>query len=340
MSQYHYEPIWLLVALAAVPYWLWARHAAGRVLFSSLRLLPTRGESWRTRLDWLPDVFGALAIVAMAVALTRPYAVDESSRVRKDGIAIMMVLDHSSSMAALDLSRGDKEQTRLDAVKDVFERFVLGKGDLRGRPDDAIGLVSFAGYPYTRSPLTLDHGNLIAAARALELATPGSIDDGTAIGDGLAVAVERLADSPARSKVAILLTDGEQTKGERTPEEAAVLARDAGVKVYTIGAGTTGVAPVRDVDPDTGTSQLRPIRVSIDEPTLKSVAAMAGGQYFRADDAAALDAIYAEIDRLERTELEDEYYDTREHFDLFVAAGLILAVIGLVLRATVFRRLP
>jgi Ca-activated chloride channel homolog len=335
------SPLALIVALLAVPAWLFGARAPGRVVFSSLQVLPSRGATWRTYLAWLPDFLVAAAIVSLAIALAGPRRGERDARIRRDGIAIMMVVDTSSSMAALDLSTKDKERTRLDAVKDVFEAFVLGKGGLRGRPDDVIGLVGFSRYADTRSPLTLDHGNLVVAARALEMTAPRSRDDGTAIGDGLALAVERLASSPARSRVAIVLTDGEDNASQIAPDEAAVFARDGGVKVYTIGAGTTGVAAVRVSDPDTGRSQLVSVRASIDEALLRRIAQTAGGAYFRADTADALERIYAEIDELERTELEEtRFFAYREYFDLFVAVGLALAVIGLLLRASVLRRLP
>lgn len=329
------EPWYLFTALFAVPAWLLARHAAGRVVFSSLQVLPARAATWRTRLAWVPDALYALAIVALAVAMAGPRRGEEDSRIRRDGIAIVMAVDTSSSMAALDLSVGGRERDRLVAVKEVFETFV------KKRLDDAIGLVSFARYADTRSPLTLDHGNLLAAARAVELTPSRTRDDGTAIGDGLALAVERLAASKARSKVAILLTDGEDNASQISPDEAAVLAREAGVKVYAIGAGTVGVAPVRITDPDTGASQLVQVQVSIDEDLLRAIAESTGGRYFRADDAAALDAIYDEIDRLETTELEEtRFAEYDERFDRFVALGLLLAVAALLLRATVLRRIP
>jgi len=154
---FHVEPThpWLiLLALLAIPAYHLSRSSAGRVVFSSLRALPLGGHTWRTRLAWLPDALIALSVVALAIALTGPRAGDQSARVRRDGIAVMMAVDVSGSMRALDLSERNRELTRLDAVKQTFERFVLGGGKLAGRPDDAIGLVAFASYAETRSPLT------------------------------------------------------------------------------------------------------------------------------------------------------------------------------------------
>jgi Ca-activated chloride channel family protein len=327
----------LLIALAPLGWW-WSARSSGRVRFSSLRLLPAHAATWRTRLAWLPHALVALAVVGLAIALAGPRAGDERGKVRRDGIALVMAVDVSGSMRALDLSAKGQEQTRLDAVRAVFEDFVAGGDGLAGRPDDAIGLVSFAGYADTRSPLTLDHGNLITAARALDF--PASrAEDGTALGDGLALAVERLRQFPAPSKVAILLTDGVETAGTLPARSAAELAAEQGIKVYTIGAGTTGTALVR-VDMGFG-SELRPTEVEIDEATLKDIAKRTGGAYFRATDRAALLRIYGEIDRLERTTLEQErFLAYREHYQVLVAAALIALALAALLRATLLRRIP
>src|SRR5215831_2305016 len=301
---FHVEPThpWLIVlALLALPAYVLARMSAGRVVFSSLRALPLGGHTWRTRLAWLPDALIALGVVALAIALTGPRAGDRSSRVHREGIAVMMAVDVSGSMRALDLSERNRELTRLDAVRQSFERFVLGGGSLTGRPDDAIGLVAFASYAETRSPLTLDHGNLVTAARQLTFARDD--ESQTAIGAGLELCVQRLAEFKARSKVAILLTDGESNIHDIDEDTAIDDAVKAGVKVYTIGAGTNGVAPIRIPRGD-GTSELRQMEVSIDETLLRKIADKTHGQYFRATDHAGLVKIYEAIDKLERTRLE------------------------------------
>jgi len=332
------RPWLLLAALAAIPVLILARRAAGRVVFSSLEALPAGGASWRTRLDWLPDILLATAVIALAVALAGPRAGERDSRVRREGIAIAMVIDTSGSMAALDLAEKGVEQTRLDAVKKVFERFVAGGDGLGGRSDDAIGLVSFARYADTRSPLTLDHNNLIAAARSLELVRDRS-EDGTSIGDGLALAVERLREAEVRSKVAIVLTDGVNTGGKQSPLEAAADAAEHHIKVYTIGAGTNGVAPIR-IETPVG-SELRGVEVEIDEPLLQQIAERTGGAYFRATDAGGLAEVYKEIDRLERTELNEiRFLEYHEYYVMALAAGLGLATLALLLRASILRRLP
>ena len=328
----------VLLALLAIPAWWWSRRAAGRVVFSSLGALPSGGRTWRTRLAWLPDAMVCVSVVCLAFAMIGPRAGDKNARIRREGIAVMMAVDISGSMRALDLSEKTQELTRLDAVKRVFEQFVLGGGGLDGREDDAIGLVAFARYADTRSPLTLDHGNLITAARALDFARQD--EDGTAIGAGLELAVQRLAEHKARSKVIVLLTDGESNVHDIDEDTAIDDAVKAGIKVYTIGAGTTGVAPIR-IDRGDGRSDLMQMTVSIDETLLRKIADKTGAQYFRATDNASLKKIYAQIDKLERTAIEEERFtEYHLYYHLYVASALGWLMLALVLRATVLRRLP
>jgi Ca-activated chloride channel family protein len=332
------HPWFAFAALLAIPAWWWSQRSAGRVVFSSLRALPGGGTTWRTAVAWIPDALFALAVIALVIALTGPRAGDKSSRIRREGIAIVMALDVSGSMRALDLSAKNQELTRLDAVKRTFEQFVLGTKNLGGRPDDAIGLVAFARYADTRSPLTLDHSNLVTAARQLDFAAQD--EDGTAIGAGLELAVQRLAEFKARSKIVVLLTDGESNVHEIDEDTAIDDAIKAGVKVYTIGAGTTGVAPVR-VDRGDGRTELMQMSVSIDETTLRRIAERTGGQYFRATDNASLQRVYGQIDKLERTALEENrFLEYHEYYGYFVATAMGLIVLAMLLRGTVLRRLP
>ena len=326
------HPGFVFAALLVIPALWWSRRSSGRVVFSSLRALPAGGQTWRTRFEWVPDALVGLAIISLAIALAGPRAGDRSSKIRRDGIAIVMAIDISGSMKALDLSEKTQELTRLDAVKRVFEKFVLG------RDDDAIGLVAFARYADTRSPLTLDHGNLVTAARQLEFARQD--EDGTAIGAGLELAVQRLADFKARGKVIVLLTDGESNVHEIDEDSAIEDAIKAGIKVYTVGAGTTGVAPIR-VDRGDGRSDLMQMEVSIDETMLRKIADRTGGQYFRATDNASLRKIYAQIDKLEHTSIEGvQFSEYNLFYGRFVMAAMALIVLALVLRGTALRRLP
>jgi Ca-activated chloride channel homolog len=335
------DPWFLLLApLAVLAVW-WSLRSSGRVMFSSLRALPLGGNTWRTKLAWLPDLLFGLAVVSLVIALAGPRAGDKNARIRRDGIAIVMAVDISGSMRALDLSKSNAEETRLDAVKGLFESFVLGGKKLSGRADDAIGLVAFARYAETRSPLTLDHGNLVTAARGLDFAPQE--EDGTAIGAGLELAVQRLVEFRTKtrvSKVVILLTDGESNVHEIDEETAIDEAKKAGVKVYTIGAGTTGIAPIR-VDVGNGRTELMQTQVSIDETTLKHIAKETGGEYFRATNRESLESIYSQIDKLERTTFEEEQFvEFHQYYGWFVIAAMLIALLALVLRGTVLRRLP
>jgi Ca-activated chloride channel homolog len=334
----------LLVALLALPALYWSIRGTGRVVFSSLRALPMGGNTWRTRLASLPDYLIAFAVVAFAVALAGPRRGDESTRVHREGIGIAMAVDVSGSMHAQDLAdttRGascnydaDHDPTRLGAVKRVFSRFVLGGHGLDGRPDDAIGLVAFARYADTRTPLTLAHGPLIESANHLAFAKPD--EDGTAIGAGLELAVQRVLEFPTRSKIVVLLTDGESNVHDIDEDDAIRDAVKNHVKVYTIGAGKNGVAPICDED-----GRLVHMNVSIDETLLKRIAEQTGGAYFRATDAASLDSIYKQIDKLERTEIHGQAFGRyTQYYAIPLAIALGLVVLSLLLRATVLRRLP
>ena len=346
------QPWALVAALLAIPAVWWSLRSSGRVVFSSLRALPSGGDTWRTRMAWIPDALYGLAIVALAIALAGPRKGDQSSRVRREGIAIVMAVDVSGSMRAQDLADNvnqarcdyepSKDPTRLGAVKRVFEQFVLGGSKLGGRPDDAIGLVAFARYAETRSPLTLDHDNLARAAGELTFAE--GQDDGTHIGAGLELAVTRLSEWKPQEKglgrVAILLTDGASTVHEIDEETAIEDAVKAGVKVYTIGAGTNGIAPVC-TDRGDGREVLVQMQSSLDEAMLRKIAAKTGGQFFRADAGSSLEAIYAQIDKLERTKIEEERFtEYRQFFAWFVVAAMGFVVLALVLRGTLLRRLP
>lgn len=333
---------WLLglPPLALLVFWL-ASRGTSLLAFSSVTLFDRTPRTWRQRLALLPALLFALAAAALVVALARPRTPIAESKVTRDGIAIMAVVDLSSSMDARDMVREDQSVNRLNVAKSVFMSFVTGSDRTagRGRPDDLIGVVTFARYADSICPLTLDHGNLIAMVNGLEIVSQRH-EDGTAMGDGLGLAVERLRRSKAKSRVAVLLTDGVTNAGVIDPTRAAELARQHDIKVYGIGAGTRGLAPTPYVD-FFGRRGLMPQPVEIDEDTLKQIADTTGGKYFRAVDKDALLAIYREIDALERTEVtEVRYLDYKEYYPHFVLAGLSLIGGALILNSTVFRRLP
>ncbi len=342
MPEWEFKDPWFFALLLLVPavYWL-ATRSKSVLTYSSLELVANAPRSVRQRLANLPAVLMCLGAVALIVALARPRTPERETRVSKDGIAIMMVTDLSSSMNARDLVEGDRSINRLNVVKDVFLEFVFGgEGKAgKGRPDDLIGLVTFAGYADSICPLTLDHGNLATIVKDLEIVNQRS-EDGTSIGDGLGLAVERLRRSKAKSRVAILLTDGVNNAGVIPPPKAAELAAELDIKVYCIGAGTNGVAPMPATDL-LGRQTLVASPVEIDEETLIAIADITGGMYFRAENREALSDIYQEIDRLERTEVtETRYLRYAEHFPHVVATALGLLGLASLASGTIFRRLP
>lgn len=332
------DPLFLWgMALAPLVYAL-ALRAPAALTYSSLETVDQGQRSLRMRLTRLPALLLALAAALFAVAMAGPRSGDAATLQRREGIAIAMVVDRSGSMLALDFSDRERSLTRLDAVKRVFEQFVRGGGGSPGRPDDLIGLVAFASYADGLCPLTFDHGNLVAILRDLTPAPPD--ESGTAVGDGLALAVERLRQNPARSKVAVLLTDGVSNAGEILPLQAADLAAQFGIKVYTIGAGRTGYAPFAVAMPN-GEQRLDRRYVEMDERALEAVAERTGGRYFHASDADSLADVVAEIDRLERSELaEVRYLQYRAHYAPFAIGAMLLVAAAALLAGTLLRRLP
>lgn len=333
------DPWFLLVGIVAPLVYALAARLPATVTYSSLALLNVGAGSWRTRVAKLPAVLLAAAVLAMAVALAGPRTGNATTRVQREGVAIAMVVDRSGSMQARDFVRSDQSISRLDVVKEVFRRFVAGEGGGAGRPDDLVGLVAFARYADGLCPLTLDHNNLLAILADVEIATERS-EDGTAIGEGLALAVERLRGLKVSSKVAILLTDGVNNAGDIDPLHAADLAAQHGIKVYAIGAGSSGYAPV-PVQLPGGRTVLRSAYVEIDEDTLRRIAERTGGRYFHAADADALVEVIAEIDDLERSEVTETRYLTYEyHYAVWVGSALLALTGSALLSSTALRRLP
>ena len=318
----------LLLALPLLAYWYVARRArkGSTIRFSDVRALELsdRGRARRFR----HALFGLrlLALAALIVAFARPQTGVTGETVRTEGIDILLTLDLSSSMRAEDL-----EPNRIEAAKQVAANFVAGRGN------DRVGLVAFAAEAFTQAPLTVDHNVIVSLMSELEV---GMIEDGTAVGMGLATAVKRLQESEAESKVVVLLTDGRNNRGEIDPTTAAQMAQALGVKVYTIGAGKHGTARVPVDDPYFGRRYVQ-MRVDIDEEALREIAELTGGRYFRATDRGSLESIYQEIDELETTEIEVEHF-TRygELFHYPLVLGLVLIVLEMGLANTVLRKLP
>jgi Ca-activated chloride channel family protein len=333
------DPLFLLVGLLApVVIWLAVR-GGGRLLYSSIALFDQTGSSLRLRLAQLPAVLLGLACVLLAVAFAGPRVGDATTEVHREGIAIQMAIDVSGSMDARDFVSGNMGISRLDTVKEIVSRFVVGEGDLPGRPDDLIGLVVFARYADAICPLTLDHLNLDHILGDVEINQDPN-EQGTSVGEGLALAVERLHRHPAKSKVIILLTDGVSNQGSIDPLQAATLAAEHDIRVYAIGAGRTGLAPV-PVRMSDGRTVLRRVRVELDEKTLQEIAARTGGRYFHAAGAKGLEEVYREIDELERTEItEIRYLQYSEHYDVWVAGSLLCVGLAALLGSSVLRRFP
>lgn len=333
------DPLFLLVGLLA-PLIVWlALRSSGRLTYSSLSLVDRAGTSLRARLARLPAMLLGLAWILLSIALAGPRTGDSTSEVHREGIAINLVVDVSGSMDARDFVRGNMGVSRLDIVKEIVDQFVVGDDDLSGRPDDLLGLVVFARYADAICPLTLDHLSLSEILKQVEINRDPN-EQGTAVGEGLALAVERLRQHPAKSKVVILLTDGVSNVGSIDPQQAAVLAADNDIRVYAIGAGRTGLAPV-PVQTRDGRTVLRKVQVELDEKTLQKIAARTGGRYFHAANAKALRGVYEEIDRLERSEIiEIRYLQFTEHYTRWVEASLGCVGLSLLLAGTVLRRFP
>ena len=349
------NPGWLLLLLAIVGAWWLARKLNRRstLLYSSVsdvRDLPvTLRQRCKRVLPWLRW----LALALVVIALARPQLGREDFRVRTEGIAIQMCIDKSGSMEAMDFEIDEQRVTRLEIVKDVFRRFVAGDGDLPGRGNDQIGLIAFGGFADALVPLTLDHTALQEILATVEI--PGQVLDergrvlneqllqqeqATAIGDALTLAVDRLRNVESKSKIIILLSDGENTAGVVEPIDAAEIAKTYGIRIYSIGVGTTGLAPYPDID-FTGRKILNPVSVRLDEATLKEVARITDGEYFNAQTTEALEDVYKRIDVLEKTVTEGILYEEyTELFQWLLIAAFLLVALEVVLANTWLRSLP
>jgi Ca-activated chloride channel family protein len=322
------------VLAALVPLVLrWSRGTARRAAlrFPSLGALRIAAPGGAGRRRALLVALRAAALLLVAVALARPQLGSAATRIHREGVDVVLAVDVSGSMLAEDFTLGTTRASRLEVVKSAVQEFV------GARPEDRIGLVLFAARPYTQCPLTLDHGWLL---QNLQRATVGMIEDGTAIGSGLASAVNRLRPSTAKSKFIVLLTDGQSNAGRITPQTAADAAATLGIKVYTVGAGTHGLAPYPTQD-FFGNKVYRPMPVDIDEDTLRKIATTTGGRYFRATDTASLREVYAEIDRAEKTAFEaPEFLEYRELYPLLAWPAVALILLEIALAETVLRTLP
>lgn len=315
-----------LIPLLVVWYWFRHRNSYPEMRFSGIKVFEYLPRSPKTWLVHSLFVLRLMAITLIIIALARPQDVSSTQNIEIEGIDIVMALDVSGSMLARDF-----DPDRLEASKEVANDFI------RRRPNDRVALVIFSGEAFTQVPLTTDHAVISSIFRDIK---SGMIEDGTAIGDGLATAASRLKDSEAISKVIILLTDGVNNAGSVDPRSAAEIAKMFGVRVYTIGVGTQGTAPY-PVQDQFGRTRIQQMDVQIDEELLKEIAAMTGGQYFRAESNKKLQEVYNEIDKLEKSKIDvQEFRRKHENFLPFALIAVGLFILEILLRYLYFRRLP
>ena len=315
----------IIIPLLVVWYIFAGRKNQAYVKFSDTSFFNGMPRSWRIYARHILFVIDMCALALLIIALARPQSSSKSQKINVEGIDIVLTIDLSSSMLAQDL-----KPDRLEAAKNISADFV------KGRPEDRMGLVVFASETFTQVPLTTDHGMLLNMMKDMKC---GMLEDGTALGDGLASSVSRLKDSEAISKVVILLTDGDNNAGSIDPATAAEMAKLFGIRVYTIGVGTRGTAPY-PVQTPFGGIQYQQIPVTINEPLLQQIADETGGKYYRATSNEKLEQIYDEIDQLERSKIEiNEFTRVHEEFLPFVLIGLALLLLGFILKNTVFKTL-
>jgi len=315
-----------LILLPMIAWYIWRQKKSGAsIQFSTDMGFAKIPKNWKYYFRHSVFVLFLASMSFLILALARPQSSNSWQNVTTEGIDIVIALDISTSMLAMDFS-----PNRLEAAKDVATQFISG------RPTDKIGLVVFAGESFTQCPLTTDHATVINLFKSIE---SGMIEDGTAIGNGLATAVSRLKESNAISKVIILLTDGENNRGEIAPVTAAELAKTFGIRVYTVGVGTIGTAPYPMQTPFG--IQVRDVEVKIDEEILGKIAATTDGKYFRATNNTKLAEIYKEIDKLEKSKIDvKEFSKKEEEYLKYALAGAFLLIIALFLKTTIFRNIP
>ncbi len=335
MTSFRFEAPWVLSLLLLLPllglllYWLRQRNGAPTFRYSMAGFAPGLKRSWKIRLRPLLTLLRLGVMALIIVGLARPQIVQGREIIRGEGVDIALALDISGSMASLDF----EPSNRLEAAKQVISDFI---GE---RPYDRIGLVIFSNEAFSQSPLTLDHNMVQRSLDQVELATELGLEDGTAIGLGIANAANMLTNSDAQSKVVILLTDGVNNAGQIDPLTAAEAAKALGIKVYTIGAARPGTVPV-PMDTPFGT-QITYQESVLDEATLQQVADITGGRYYRAQDTEGLQQIYDEINQLEKSQVEIEVFNQYQELALWLIIPAILLMLAeIILRKTVFRTIP
>jgi Ca-activated chloride channel family protein len=326
---------YFLLLLLLLPVLAWLKGKIGfqpAFLYSSVQLVRGITGITRSRAGSILLKLRWLALALFILALARPQLGEGETKITASGIDIVLAIDLSGSMSSEDFELRGQRVNRLMIAKDVLQKFIAK------RPNDRIGLVAFATDAYIAAPLTLDHDFLLQNLERLEIAAPGK--DQTAIGSALAAAVNRLRELKSKSKIVILMTDGQNNAGKVPPLTAAEAAQTLKVKVYTIGVGTRGMAPIPYIDAF-GRKRSKQQPVDIDEDTLTQIAKRTGGKYYRADKTETLRSVYDEIDRLEKTEVEVKKYQRyRELFPLVALPGLVVLLLEVILNHTVWRKLP
>jgi Ca-activated chloride channel family protein len=334
---------WLLLLLLAIPllaYWRGKAGPAAALTFSSTTALRSIGKSSAARAGKFLRSLFLISLALLVIAMARPQLGKSLTQVEASGIDIMVVLDVSGSMLTKDFTVGGESATRIDAIREVTRKFI------EGRPNDRIGIIAFAGRPYVVSPMTLDHDWLI---KNLDRVRIGLVEDGTAIGSAIAAAANRLNDKHSKSRVIVLLTDGENNTGKIPPNTAAEAVKALKIKFYAVGAGINGVAPTPVFNPQNGkplTDMFGNVvyqnqRVHFNEAGLKEVAKIADGEFFRATDTKSLEQIFGDIDKLEKTTVSvKKYQQYRDLFPGLIMAGCGLFIAQILLAQTIWKKLP
>jgi Ca-activated chloride channel family protein len=325
------EWLWLLALLPLALLWRGRKGSVAAIEYSNVGVARAVARRTRSRVGHWQWLLPVTAAAFMIVGLARPQLAHGRTQVTASGIDIMLGLDVSGSMQALDFKIGGQRVNRIDVVKSVVSKFI------DERPDDRIGIVAFAGAPYLVSPLTLDHDWL---QQNLDRVSVAGVDDGTAIGSAIATSVNRLRESPAKSKIVILLTDGMNNSGKISPMAAAEAAKAMGVKIYTIAVGVRGEAPI-PVKDAAGNAQLIMAKVDVDEKTLQAISALTGGAFYRATNTDSLKNIYEQINQLEKTtQVAQRFEHYQELFGWTLFPAFTLLGLGFGLENTRYRRLP
>ncbi|MDX9701645.1 MAG: VWA domain-containing protein [Candidatus Auribacterota bacterium] len=331
-----FNDTWFLLILLTIPviiHFYRKRTFTTSIKFSDISNLKKLKPSIMFRMRYILIILRLAAIFLLVLGLARPQKGVENSKITTEGIDIMLAIDVSGSMRAMDFTINNKRTDRLEVVKQVVHDFITR------RVNDRIGMIVFARYAYTQCPLTLDYGVLLQFLDKVQIVDRQE-EDGTAIGSAIAQSVKRLKDTESKSKVLILLTDGMNNIYDIDPQTATEIAKTLGVKIYTVGVGTHGEVPYPMTDM-LGRQVLRPVRIDIDENSLKEIASNTGGMYFRATDTRSLEKIYEQIDKLEKTETKSNIYmEYNEAFAYFVLPALGFLLLEIVLANTRFRKIP